>query len=94
MLTRPKRLLSLGSVLVDIRVEVPYLPERSGDVLASSSATSMTGGGFNILAAAARNGLSAALSTCRRVDKVIAGGATMPVHISPRGQPQSHRARN
>jgi sugar/nucleoside kinase (ribokinase family) len=61
MLTRPKRLLSLGSVLVDIRVEVPYLPERSGDVLASS-ATSMTGGGFNILAAAARNGLSAAFA--------------------------------
>jgi sugar/nucleoside kinase (ribokinase family) len=61
MQARPKRLLSLGSILVDIRVEVPHLPERSGDVLASS-ATSMTGGGFNILAAAARNGLSAAFA--------------------------------
>jgi sugar/nucleoside kinase (ribokinase family) len=61
MQARPKRLLSLGSVLVDIRVEVPYLPERSGDVLASS-ATFMTGGGFNILAAAARNRLPAAFA--------------------------------
>jgi sugar/nucleoside kinase (ribokinase family) len=61
MQARPKRLFSVGSVLVDIRVEVPYLPERSGDVLASS-ATSMTGGGFNILAAAARNGLPAAFA--------------------------------
>jgi sugar/nucleoside kinase (ribokinase family) len=61
MTPRPKRLFSLGSILVDIRVEVPSLPERGGDVLASSAAVT-TGGGFNILAAAARNGLPAAFA--------------------------------
>jgi sugar/nucleoside kinase (ribokinase family) len=51
----------VGSILVDIRVEVPYLPERGGDVLASS-ANFVTGGGFNILAAAERNGLATAFA--------------------------------
>src|SRR4051812_9119505 len=59
--SRPKRLFSVGSILVDIRVEVPYLPERGGDVLASS-ANSVTGGGFNILAAAVRSGLATAFA--------------------------------
>jgi ribokinase len=58
---RPQRLLSVGSILVDIRVEVPFLPERGGDVLASST-TVATGGGFNILAAAARSGLPSAFA--------------------------------
>jgi sugar/nucleoside kinase (ribokinase family) len=58
---RPQRLLSVGSILVDIRVEVPFLPERGGDVLASSTAVA-TGGGFNILAAAARSGLPSAFA--------------------------------
>jgi len=57
----PKRLFSLGSILIDIRVEVPSLPVRGGDVLASA-AVAATGGGFNILAAAARHGLPAAFA--------------------------------
>jgi len=61
MTPRPKRLFSLGSILVDIRVAVPSLPVRGGDVLASSAAVA-TGGGFNILAAAARNGLPTAFA--------------------------------
>jgi sugar/nucleoside kinase (ribokinase family) len=61
MQSRPRRLFSVGSILVDIRVEVPSLPERGGDVLASAAAL-VTGGGFNILAAAARNGLPAAFA--------------------------------
>jgi sugar/nucleoside kinase (ribokinase family) len=61
MQLRPKRLLSVGSILVDIRVEVPSLPERGGDVLASS-ATPATGGGFNILAAASRHELPTAFA--------------------------------
>jgi sugar/nucleoside kinase (ribokinase family) len=57
-LIRPLRLMSVGSILADIRVEVPNLPQRGGDVL-GSAATVTAGGGFNILAAAARNGLNA-----------------------------------
>lgn len=57
-LIRPHRLMSVGSILADIRVEVPNLPERGGDVL-GAAATVTAGGGFNILAAAARNGLNA-----------------------------------
>ncbi|WP_216849888.1 MULTISPECIES: PfkB family carbohydrate kinase [unclassified Acidisoma] len=53
-----QRLLSVGSILADIRIEVPSLPPRGGDVL-GSSATVMAGGGFNILAAASRQGLPA-----------------------------------
>jgi ribokinase len=53
-----RRLLSVGSILADIRIEVPSLPARGGDVL-GSSATVMAGGGFNILAAASRQGLPA-----------------------------------
>src|SRR5262249_58825206 len=53
------RLLHLGNVVVDIVVTVPALPERGGDVLASR-AVAAAGGGFNVLAAAARQGLRAA----------------------------------
>ena len=56
-LLRPLRLMSVGSILADIRVEVPNLPERGGDVLGSSAIVT-AGGGFNILAAAARSGLA------------------------------------
>ncbi len=50
------RLLHLGNVVVDVVMNVPALPERGGDVLAS--ATQLTaGGGFNVIAAAARQGL-------------------------------------
>jgi sugar/nucleoside kinase (ribokinase family) len=53
------RLLHLGNVVVDIVVTVPALPERGGDVLASG-AVAVAGGGFNVMAAAARQGLRAA----------------------------------
>lgn len=51
-----RRLLSVGSILADIRIEVPSLPPRGGDVLGSTAIVT-AGGGFNILAAAARQGL-------------------------------------
>jgi sugar/nucleoside kinase (ribokinase family) len=53
------RLLHLGNVVVDLVLNVPYLPERGADVLAAAARVS-PGGGFNVLAAAARQGLSAA----------------------------------
>jgi sugar/nucleoside kinase (ribokinase family) len=53
------RLVSLGNVIIDIVAKVPSLPERGGDVLASGVALEV-GGGFNLLAAAARQGLSVA----------------------------------
>jgi ribokinase len=57
----PRRLLTVGSVLADIRIEVPHLPERGSDVLGSKAEVTAAGG-FNILAAAARNGLAAAFA--------------------------------
>ncbi|WP_454814700.1 PfkB family carbohydrate kinase [Labrys neptuniae] len=57
----PTRLLSVGSILADVRLDVPCLPQRGGDVL-GSEATISAGGGFNILTAAARNGLRAAFA--------------------------------
>jgi sugar/nucleoside kinase (ribokinase family) len=47
---------SLGSILVDVTVEVPVLPERGGDMLATGSRT-VAGGGFNLAAAVARQGV-------------------------------------
>jgi sugar/nucleoside kinase (ribokinase family) len=58
---RPGRLLLVGSVLVDIRMAVPSLPERGGDRLADRTDV-QTGGGFNVLIAAVRNGMPAALA--------------------------------
>jgi ribokinase len=48
-----RRVFSLGSILVDIAVDVPTLPERGGDVLAGGTRT-LVGGGFNLAAAVAR----------------------------------------
>jgi sugar/nucleoside kinase (ribokinase family) len=43
-------------MLVDIRIDVPHLPPRGGDVIGSSASISAAGG-FNILAAASRSGM-------------------------------------
>jgi sugar/nucleoside kinase (ribokinase family) len=53
------RLLHLGNVVVDVVMNVPALPERGGDVLANGTQIS-AGGGFNVIAAAARQGLPVA----------------------------------
>ncbi|MFJ9626915.1 PfkB family carbohydrate kinase [Streptomyces sp. NPDC101175] len=50
------RLWHLGNVVVDLVLAVPALPERGGDVLATR-AERTPGGGFNVMAAAARQGL-------------------------------------
>ena len=50
------RLVSAGSIIADIRLDVPHLPARGGDVL-GSGAVLAAGGGFNILCAAARQGM-------------------------------------
>jgi sugar/nucleoside kinase (ribokinase family) len=52
----PKRLVFAGEALVDLLMWVPALPERGGDMLAGSSSVQV-GGGFNVMAAAARQGL-------------------------------------
>ena len=51
-----KRLVFAGEAIVDLLMWVPALPERGGDMLAESSSVQV-GGGFNIMAAAARQGL-------------------------------------
>ena len=53
---RPRRLVFAGEALVDVVMRVPALPPRGGDILATSSEVAV-GGGFNVMAAAARQGL-------------------------------------
>jgi sugar/nucleoside kinase (ribokinase family) len=53
------RLVSVGNIVVDLLATVPALPDRGGDVLATDSSIA-PGGAFNVLLAAARQGLSAA----------------------------------
>ncbi|MFE1170671.1 PfkB family carbohydrate kinase [Nocardiopsis sp. NPDC058789] len=50
------RLHHVGPVIVDVVMTVDHLPERGGGVLASS-ARSLPGGGFNVIAAATRAGM-------------------------------------
>lgn len=50
------RVLSLASIIVDLRVDVPRLPDRGGDVLATGTRTA-AGGGFNLVSAVARQGV-------------------------------------
>lgn len=53
------RLLHAGAVVVDLVLQVPALPVRGGDV-AASAGSAAAGGGFNVMAAAARQGLPVA----------------------------------
>ncbi|WP_316668536.1 PfkB family carbohydrate kinase [uncultured Propionibacterium sp.] len=55
-MTRAGRVISLESIIVDLRVDVPELPRIGGDVIASGSRVQV-GGGFNVVAAAARQGV-------------------------------------
>ena len=56
---RPRRLLLVGSVLVDILMYIDRLPERGGDCIARRALLT-SGGGFNVLVAAARLGMPVA----------------------------------
>lgn len=56
-----RRLVLVGSVIADLMMTVPELPERGGDVLAGPARV-QAGGGFNVLAAASRLGLACALA--------------------------------
>lgn len=53
----PARLLYTGQVVVDLVMGLDALPRSGGDVLARSAQFEV-GGGFNVMAAARRNGLS------------------------------------
>lgn len=50
------KMLHTGQVIIDLVMAVDALPQIGGDVLAQS-ASFEAGGGFNVMAAAARNGL-------------------------------------
>jgi sugar/nucleoside kinase (ribokinase family) len=56
---RPRRLVLVGSILVDILMYVDRLPERGGDSIAKGAVLT-SGGGFNVLVAAARLGMPVA----------------------------------
>jgi sugar/nucleoside kinase (ribokinase family) len=51
-----ERLVFAGEAIVDVLMRVPALPARGGDMLAGSASVEV-GGGFNIMAAAVRQGL-------------------------------------
>jgi sugar/nucleoside kinase (ribokinase family) len=51
-----RRLVFAGQAIVDVVMRVPALPPRGGDVLAAGSEVTV-GGGFNVMAAAARAGM-------------------------------------
>ena len=56
-MVRPlSRLVLAGEAIVDLVMRVPGLPPRGGDLLAGGSAVQV-GGGFNVMAAAARQGM-------------------------------------
>ncbi len=50
------RLYNLDTVMIDVVTHVAHLPSAGGDVRASASAV-RTGGGFNVMSAAARQGM-------------------------------------
>src|SRR5262249_60861549 len=52
----PRRLVLAGEAIVDVVMRVPALPERGGDILATRGEVTV-GGGFNVMAAAARQGM-------------------------------------
>jgi sugar/nucleoside kinase (ribokinase family) len=54
-----RRLLHLGNVVVDLVLNVPHWPQHGADVLADAALVT-PGGGFNVMAAAARQGLPVA----------------------------------
>lgn len=54
------RVISTASVLVDLPISVGHLPERGGDTLGTATPPT-PGGGFNIVAAAARQGAEVGL---------------------------------
>jgi sugar/nucleoside kinase (ribokinase family) len=53
---RGKKLVFAGEAIVDVAMDVPAFPAPGADVLAGSSQITV-GGGFNVMAAAARQGL-------------------------------------
>ncbi|MFE9656612.1 PfkB family carbohydrate kinase [Micromonospora sp. NPDC006431] len=59
MTGRPARLVHTGNVVIDVVMYLPRLPEVGGDVLASGSRIT-AGGGLNVMASAARQGLPVA----------------------------------
>jgi sugar/nucleoside kinase (ribokinase family) len=63
MKQRPQRLVMVGSVLVDILLTIPHLPQAGGDVLAQQAQIT-SGGGFNVLIGAKRLGMPV-LCACR-----------------------------
>ncbi|MEV6830951.1 PfkB family carbohydrate kinase [Amycolatopsis sp. NPDC051102] len=60
------RLVHTGQVVVDLVMAVPALPPHGGDVLASS-ANLLPGGGFNVMAAAARSGARVLYAGCHGI---------------------------
>jgi ribokinase len=82
---------SFGSILVDVTVEVPALPPRGGDVLASGARTNV-GGGFNLAAAVARQGVrcvyAAPHGTGRYGDLIREALAADGIEVSARRRPE------
>jgi sugar/nucleoside kinase (ribokinase family) len=84
------RLIHTGQVVMDLVMRVPALPQRGGDVLARD--TELTpGGGFNVMAAAARSGAfvtyAGAHGTGRFSDQARAALAAEGITLAQRPAP-------
>jgi sugar/nucleoside kinase (ribokinase family) len=84
----------LGNVVVDLVLDVPALPERGGDVLATRTEQT-PGGGFNVMAAAARQGLAVTYAGAHGTgpfgDQVRAAlhAEAIDILLAPRSQPDT-----
>lgn len=83
------RLLYTGNVIADVVLTVDALPEPGGDVLAGSSQL-LAGGGFNILAAARRDG--AEVLYCGHSGTGVFGTIVTEA-LQREGIPSAHRPR-
>ncbi|WOX07584.1 PfkB family carbohydrate kinase [Streptomyces sp. N50] len=88
------RLWHLGNVVVDLVLDVPALPERGGDVLATRTEHT-PGGGFNVMSAAARQGLAVTYAgahgtgPCGDRARAALHAEGIEVLLAPRPQPDT-----
>src|SRR2546430_5940253 len=87
---RTRRLVCVGSAVVDIVMKVPALPEPGGDIVAGSSRLAV-GGAFNVMAAARDQGATVTYAGSHGTgsfgDMVRASLVELPIErIAPRAQ--------
>ena len=88
---RPGRLVFAGEALVDVLMRVPGLPPRGGDILATSSEVAV-GGGFNVMAAAAKAAAKQALADAEEAARQAAAEREAAELEAKRGERKERKA--